>query len=91
MVFVLCGFGGYFVAQMVKTIWPVVLNAKVKALFALLGSIGISAAIFPHRVTDLVVYGVAGAGFSILVHRVARLASAAGDWYIRQIIRERGR
>lgn len=92
MALLLCGFGGFLFPQLVKTLFRRPLVNWVKLILALLASMGIAAALYaPHHITDLLVYGFAGAGLAVLIHRIARLASVAGDHQITQIIQSGGR
>jgi hypothetical protein len=85
----LCAFGSFFVVQALKTVMiPKRLGGLAKLVLALLTSAGAAAALYPHHYADLVLYGVAGAGLAVLIHRVARAVSVAGDWFIREIMRK---
>lgn len=91
MTLLLCGLAGFFITQAVKILYPLKLQPRAKMAWALLGSAGVSAALYTHKASDLVIYAVAGAGLAVLTHRFARLASVAGDWCIREIISKRPR
>jgi hypothetical protein len=91
MVLLLCGFGGFFVSQIVKTIAVRPPASIWKMTMALVGSFAVSAVFYYQKPLDMAVYGLAGAGLAVLVHRTARLASVAGDWCIRDILVKRGR
>lgn len=91
MVLALCGFGAFFGVQLIKTALPNPMKSYWKIGLALVISYGISASLFTHNPHQLAVYGVAGAGLALLIHRISRLASVAGDWYIHEILRNRPR
>ena len=91
MTLLLCGLGAFFAAQAVKAAFINSLRPWIKLILAFAAAVGIAALLYPHQRTYLIVYGVAGAGLAVLIHRVARLLSVAGDWCIREIIRNRTR
>lgn len=91
MTLLLCGLGAFFLAQAVKAMFLNPLRPWLKLLVAFVAAAGISALWFQDRTVNLIIYSVAGAGLAVLIHRVARLLSVAGDWCIREIIRNRGR
>jgi hypothetical protein len=86
---VLCGLGGFFVAQAVKTVLRV--RPWHKLVLALIGSAGVAAFVFEHHFSELAIYGVAGAGLAIVINRAARLLLLVGDLCIRRILDSRDR
>lgn len=81
MVFVLCAFGAFFVLQAFKDVSLLGLRMKNwhKLLTVLGASTAISAVFNQGHPFKLVVYGLAGAGLAVVIHRLARLLTAAGD------------
>jgi hypothetical protein len=80
MSLLLCGFGGFVFSYLVRLVLVRPGTAGLKLWLAVLGSFGVAAALYaPKHPIDLGVYGLAGAGLSILVHRFAKLLRAAGD------------
>ena len=94
MTLLLCALVGFFVSQLVKTMalrtqyHP---GPSSKMVLALVGSLAVAAAYFPHRVEYLLIYGGGGAGLAVLMHKGYRTISAGGDWLIQEIIQKRGR
>lgn len=82
----LCGLGAYFVAQSVKTVSPWALRPWMKLFWALVGAGGTSAALYQTHFLRLIVFALAGAGLSVLFHRVARVFSLLGDGLITGIM-----
>lgn len=92
MSLLLCGFGGFLFSQLVKTLFRRTLASWLKLVLALVASLGIAAALYaPNHTTDLLIYGFAGGGLAVLIHRVARLASVTGDHQIVQVMQSRQR
>lgn len=86
----LCGLGAYLVTQVVKTVSPWAVGSATKILVACVAAFG-CAALQTHQPADLGIYGLAGAGLAVVIHRVARLLTLAGDWAIVQIGRSAAR
>jgi hypothetical protein len=85
----LCGFGAFMAVQVIKIFsLPTILAAQLKMLLALAASYGIATGLFLHHTAELVIYGAAGAGLAIVIHRLARLLSVTGDWIIKEILRK---
>lgn len=88
----LCAFFGYFVAQAIKTLTLRKLPAWMKMFWAFVGSAGAAVLLYHnHHPYLLVVYGVAGAGLSIGLHRLFRFLQLIGDEKIAEILRGRRR
>jgi hypothetical protein len=92
----LCAFVGFVLAQYVKLLFHLKSgrNWWVKMGVALAGSAGAAALIFRHSgnlAQDIAVYGLAGAGLGMLVHKIYRAVSAKGDDLITDIISKRQR
>jgi hypothetical protein len=87
----LCALGAFFIVQGVKAVFVQPLTPWLKLILACAGAFGLSYLLFPHQPRTLVLYGFAGSGLAVLVHRSGRLLSVAGDWLIREIIRKRAR
>lgn len=89
MALLLCGFGSFFLVQLVKLIIsPQSMGALAKIFLAAAGSFGAAAIIFHHRPSELVVYGAAGVGLNIILDCFARVAAVAADWIIQDIARK---
>jgi len=89
MSLLLCAFGAFLVVQVIKALfWPKLLHARTKIFLAVAASYGIAAALFTHHTVELVVYGAAGAGLGLLIHRLFRLLMVLGDYTIREISRK---
>lgn len=86
----LCGLGAYLVTQVIKTVSPWPVGSATKILVACVASVG-CAALQTHHALDLGIYGLGGAGLAVVIHRVARLLTLAGDWAIVQIGRAASR
>lgn len=90
MALLLCGFAGFFGTQIIKVFSPVRLLDRTKLFFVVAISTGCSSALFTHKPADLVIYGVAGAGLAVLVHKATRLLSLLGDSTAFDELRKRG-
>lgn len=92
MALLLCGFSAFLVVQAIKALFlPTILPSRVKIFLVVTTSYGVSIGLFPHRVVDLVIYGAAGAGLAMVIHRFARLTLVVGDWIIEEILRKKRR
>lgn len=80
MSLLLCGFGGFVFSYLVRVVLVRSLSSGPKLWLAVLGSFGVAAALYaPKHPIDLAVYGLAGAGLSVMIHRFAKLLRVAGD------------
>jgi len=87
MALLLCGFGGFIFSTIAKGLFRKKLNPLLKLWLAMVASFAISAALFaPKSPRDLVVYGLAGTGLAVVIHRGARLLQLGGDVAIRLVI-----
>lgn len=97
----LCGAAGYFLALLGKAVGAETLNLKMNPLgklaLVITGSFGASSLLFRRRPADAVVYGAAGSGLAVLVHRVNRTLLFQGDRLsflsrndVAQVIRKEG-
>lgn len=89
MILFLCALAGFFVAQAVKDTLAYRVKNYTKLFLVLVGSTVVSSAFYSIHSPLLEVYGVAGAGLAILVHRLVRLLGAVGDWFIINVMKER--
>jgi hypothetical protein len=89
VVLLLCGFACFFVVQVFKLILaPRAIGTLAKIFLAAVGSFGTAAIIFPHRPSELVVYGAAGVGLNTILDCFARFFFVAADWIVQDIVRK---
>jgi hypothetical protein len=91
MIFLLCGFGGFFFTQLIKNFSWTQLPHIAKISLAFLGSFGVAGLFFYNNWKSGLAYTIAGAGLAVLIHKLVRCLSLLGDHAIAEImvLRER--
>lgn len=81
-----CALAAFFTTQLCKSVWPRPITPLAKMLLTALAAAGAAALQWPHSAPKIALYGLAGAGLAVIVHRAARALSAGGDWLIYDIL-----
>jgi hypothetical protein len=87
MVLLLCSLSAFFVVELFKRARPI--RDWWKPMVALIVSAGVSAFFYRHHPYSLAAFALAGAGLSLIAHKLYRYFSAAGDRAVVEILSAR--